>query len=563
VVIRNVAGAHEEEHTFNLHGHRWLNEPDNPSSAINDNQALSLAEYFNYEIQGSGVVKGNATKQDNLRSASNSESNGTPSILQGGAGRPGDYLYADTALDWQWLGAWGLFRVPAAEVNDLKALPDRLAEGEGPDTKISPWPALAPGDPVTQAKSQGVNICPTTAPKRVYDVTALKTKITYNPRTGDHDPNGLLYAPTSDVETRNSGVASLKSGKKPEPLFVRANAGDCVEMTLRNGLSEGGLPAHDAPSHKQFEDDEAFPTGNRVSMHPSLVKSEVTRSDGATVGFNYDQTVAPGKSLTYRWYVDPALDSASTNLVDFGDRRGHRHHGLFGGLLVEPKGSKWTDPITGTSLEGTRDPKTGRILGTKTAEAADITGTDSTGAKFGFREFVADLQDGLGLKDSAGDWIPEAGHVDDAYELGNRGINYRTERFAPRLKKDPERAFVMSSEVHGDPATPVFRSKVGDPVKFRLLQGGDRARAHTFSLNGHEWPNQFSDPSSLKRSSQDGVMPGRAFTFPLVNGAGGRQVTAGDYLFRDGSMINNVNAGLWGLLRAEPKSVNTGLKPLP
>lgn len=26
-------------------------------------------------------------------------------------------------------------------------------------------------------------------------------------------------------------------------------------------------------------------------------------SDGATVGFNYDQTIAPGESITYRWYA--------------------------------------------------------------------------------------------------------------------------------------------------------------------------------------------------------------------------------------------------------------------
>ena len=49
--------------------------------------------------------------------------------------------------------------------------------------------------------------------------------------------------------------------------------------------------------------------------------------------------------------------------------------------------------------------------------------------------------------------------------MGNRGINYRTERFAPRLAANPEPAWVMSSQVHGDPATPVFRAYKGDPVR--------------------------------------------------------------------------------------------------
>jgi hypothetical protein len=281
-------------------------------------------------------------------------------------------------------------------------------------------------------------------------------------------------------------------------------------------------------------------------MHPSLVKYDVTRSDGATVGYNYDQTVAPGATITYTWYARPGL-LGGTNLVDFGDRRGHRHHGLWGGLMIEPKGSTWTNPETGAAVT--------------TGAQADIKWTDSSGKAQAFREFVVDFQDGLNLRDKSGARIPEAGHVDDPYELGNRGINYRTERFAPRLQANPQRAWAMSSEVHGDPATPVFRAYAGDPVWFRVLQGGDRGRAHTFLLHGHEWPNQPTDPASMARSSQDGVMPARGFNFGLIGGAGGRQGSSGDYLFRDGLLINQVNAGLWGLLRVEGAAVSD-LKPL-
>ena len=119
----------------------------------------------------------------------------------------------------------------------------------------------------------------------------------------------------------------------------------------------------------------------------------------------------------------------------------------------------------------------------------------------------------------------------------------------------------MSSKVHGDPATPVFRAYAGDPVWFRVLQGQDRGRAHTFLLHGHEWPNQPNDPTSLPRSSQDGVMPGRSFNFGLIGGAGGRQRASGDYLFRDGLLLNQVNAGLWGLMRVEGAPA-PDLKPL-
>jgi manganese oxidase len=404
----------------------------------------------------------------------------------------------------------------------------------------SPWPALKPGGALAAPPATGETpMCPSTAPVRNYDVSAILQKIVYNKKTGDHDPNGLMYVLAADE-------AAVKAGTKdPEPLFIRANAGDCVKLKLTNKLPAGGIPNHDGDVPLPV--DAPFGKSNRVSIHPSLTKYDVTRSDGTTVGYNYDQTIAPGASRTYTWYVEPETEGASTNLVDFGDRRGHRHHGLWGGLLIEPKGSTWTDPKTGLAL--------------KSGASADIKWTDASGVKRAQREFVADFQDGLNLRAKDGARIPEADEVDDPYEEGNRGINYRTERFAPRLANNPEPAWVMSSAVHGDPATPVFEAYVGDAVRFRLLMGGDRGRAHSFLLHGHGWPNQPTDPSSMVRTNRGGVMAGNAYVFDLVGGAGGLQKKSGDYLFRDGNLVNQVNAGLWGLLRAHgaPKA---DLKPL-
>jgi hypothetical protein len=98
-------------------------------------------------------------------------------------------------------------------------------------------------------------------------------------------------------------------------------------------------------------------------------------------------------------------------------------------------------------------------------------------------------------------------------------------------------------------------------VRFRLLMGGDRGRAHSFLMHGHGWPHQPTDPTSMVRTNRGGVMAGNAYVFDLVGGAGGLQKSSGDYLFRDGNLVNQVNAGLWGLLRAHgaPKA---DLKPL-
>lgn len=532
VIIRHMTGAHEEVHTFNLHGHRWLSQPDNPLSNTIDTQTTSLGEFFNYEINGGGsVVKRTLSLVDMLRRATNTDQNGTPRLVQSGAGRPGDYLYGSTSLDDQWLGMWGIFRVPGARVPELQPLPDRAAPASG-----QRWPALRPGDPVTKATTAGANVCPSLAPVRTFRVNAIQTDIVYNQRVGDHDPNGVLYVLDADEAAVRSGA------KKTEPLVIRARAGDCVKLTLTNKLPAGGIPAHDGDVPVPFN--QPFPTSNRVSMHPALVRYDPTRSDGATVGYNYDQTVAPGESITYIWYADPGLIGTGTNLVDFGDRRGHRHHGLWGGLMIEPPFATWTDPTTGASLPS----------GTQ----ADVK---IPGTPIRFREFVIDLQDGLNLRDPAGNPIADAGGVDDPEDAGDRGINYRTERFAPRLESDPEVADVMSSQVHGDPATPVFRAYTGDQTVVRVLQGSDRARAHTMVLNGHRWSSQLFDPSSRQISTVGGIEPATAFTLRLTGGAGGVQKAPGDYLFRDGLLINQVNAGLWGLLRVS-SVLDPTLKPL-
>jgi hypothetical protein len=522
VIIRSVVGAHEEVHTFGLHGHRWLSEPDNPLSTMSDNQGMALAEWFNFEISGGKVVRRSRTAEETRKQAANGAENGTPKILSGGAGGPGDYRYGSTALDDQWLGNWGIFRVSAGKVGDLQPLADRKA----PSTGSTSWPALAPGqtyDSVKTAAPTQQSSCPAGAPLRSYAVDAITRDIVYDPRTGDHDPNGLQY------------VLAGSTVRNPGPLFLRANAGDCVQVTLTNKIGTwNGNHTGDVPLPASAP----FPWGRRVGMTVGLVDSDVTRNDGAAVGYNFDSTVAPGGSITYFWSIPPDLGGSTANIIDLGDRRGHVHHGLFGGLLIEPAGSTWTDPVTGAPVT--------------TADRADITWTDSSGVVRRQREFVIAFQDGLNLRTKTGAPIAPASEVDDPYELGNRGINYRTARLATRSKAGS--TFAMSSLVNGDPATPVFLAHANDPVQLRVLQSSDRGRAHTFVVSGHGWNYQPRDPNSSIRSALGTVLSGRSFSVWLRGGAGGPTGITGDYLFRDGVQPNQVNAGLWGLLRVLPTS---------
>lgn len=104
-------------------------------------------------------------------------------------------------------------------------------------------------------------------------------------------------------------------------------------------------------------------------MAPALVLSDPKNSGGVTVGFNPDQTVKLGESITYRWYADKELGICM--LMDMGDIMNHRGHGLWGALIIEPQGAVWLDA------------KTEKPLGNISAGSAIIKTYDKS-----FREFI-------------------------------------------------------------------------------------------------------------------------------------------------------------------------------
>lgn len=220
-------------------------------------------------------------------------------------------------------GLWGLIRVRGRRVPFLrtlggrKPLPDRVMPLPEP-TGRSPMRALSSGKSV-----------PRGTPVRRYHIAAIQHPILYNSHK-DHDPLGILFVPFHMVEDVYRGRYN------PEPLIIRANAGDCVEVTLTNLLPTtmpGGLnPLGGDLVFSQYPP--------RVSLHANGLRYDVLGSDGATVGFNPDQTIGPGETITYRWYVDGA-HGENINLCDYGNVFYHEYHGLFGALIVEPVGSSW------------------------------------------------------------------------------------------------------------------------------------------------------------------------------------------------------------------------------
>ena len=89
-----------------------------------------------------------------------------------------------------------------------------------------------------------------------------------------------------------------------------------------------------------------------------------------------------------------------------------------------------------------------------------------------FRECVLFIQNGIRMLDKDGKLIQttrEEGEEVDAEDTGEKGYNYRSERFANRLKRDHRISKIFSSRVHGDPATPIFKAYTGERVIFRAM----------------------------------------------------------------------------------------------
>lgn len=501
VRIRLIDGAYEESHVFHLHRQKWRFERNNLDSPIIQAKHLGISEAFNLEF-----------------------------AVEGHGERDFDMLYFSGGLDDLWLGCWGILRAYGQRVPHLLPLADRPA----PPPRTIPRPERT-GSPPPGAPHPG-NPCPPGGPVRHFDIVALQKRIDYNAH-GDHDPFGMFFIRAEDAPE------VLLGSKNPEPLIIRANVGDCVEVTLSNQLP-AVLPDRD---HPKVPVDAPWPYCNRASMHAQRVKYDVLGSDGATVGFNPDQTVGPGESITYRWFVE---SPGEINLTDCADIRNHRHHGLFGALIAEPRGSTY------------RHPRTGRWQ--SHGAQLDILNPFLPAV----REMVVIMHDGVFLLNAEDKVIPGAFIIVpipeedlDPEDQGMKAFNYRTEPFENRLKVLPLVHKVFSSSVHGDPATPLFEAVVGDPVTIRLLMPADKPRAHSFTLHAHNCRQQPEDLYSQTIAVRGGVTVGEGFT-ARIRDAISPLGTPGDFLYRSGLIRWDVELGMWGIVRVRDVA-GVDLLPLP
>ncbi|MCB1054005.1 MAG: copper oxidase, partial [Acidobacteria bacterium] len=195
------------------------------------------------------------------------------------------------------------------------------------------------------------------------DVVALDQPWAWN-RYGAMEPQGMIYALRHDVVpashnpkdpgecyagTLKAGEVKLREDKRPRPLVLRVNAGDCLRVEFENLLAP--TPA-----------DEEQPHTRAASFHiVGLELRNVIADAGANVGQNGpagNGIVDPGDSIVYEFYAAHegtfVVHSMGAPVGGEGDA-GSIGTGLFGAVTVEPAGAEWyRSQVTEAILESTR-----------------------------------------------------------------------------------------------------------------------------------------------------------------------------------------------------------------
>jgi hypothetical protein len=552
VQVRVQVGATEEGHNFTIHGTKWLHEPSWSNSGFRNSQMMGISEHFEMVVP--------------------------PFAVQGTA-PSADFLYkVGASTGDQWNGLWGLIRSYQGLQPDLPALSSNLAGRAA----VNPNPASFSVQ--IEAGVQVGGICPSTAPVRKLAVTAVTARqalpggtLVYNSRTNQggelHDPTAILYVRSGDLDANNA----LKPGVPIEPLVVRANAGDCLALTLTNKLPANlpDLPGFytlpmliaGAPGEVDFNANQVAPS-NQVGLHPQLVSYDITKGDGSNVGLNPAQTVGPGGSIRYVWYAGDVRVSAdgtrTATPVEFGavnlmpaDPIKHASKGAVGALVIEPAAT------CAAPAGGENEP---------CGEDAVSRASARPGGQF--REFVLLYQNALNLRRGTGlstdPAVPLTAQAEDPEDTGQKAFNYRTEPLWKRMGYEPNRPLtgpggtllvdytnaLSNTQVGGNPQTPVFTATVGEQVRFRVVHPGGVGRNDVLQVHGHGWQEQpfvrdstllGFNPMSEFKGALYGIGPGAHHDL-LLGPAGGRGKVTGDFLYRDQSSFELDN-GLWGILR--------------
>ncbi len=420
----------------------------------------------------------------------------------------GDYIHFNGRSSKFSEGAWGILRVYDKEQADLKKLPAGFSiKGDIP---------------------KALPVCPADAPVKSFNVVALDYPgMKFNakaPESIEVDFERKIQISNSDAKiyALEEDTAKVASGVHPMPLTLRVNVGDCVKVSLKNKMKEG-----------------------KASFSAIGLAFDPKDSMGANVGNNPgDQTIAPGAERTYTYYADP-FNGETTSLVwDWGNVMTNPRNGLFGAVVVGPKGSKY------------RDPKTGADLTNKNAWAADVIidrSVPGNEMRPNYRDVALFFQDEDNIIGTS--FMPYVQNV-----AGLTGVNYRSEPYKYREEQGCSLGKMFQpckADKPEDPATPLIEAHAGDPVRIHVI-GASNEQNGMFSVEKHEWPIEpFMRGADLISVVE---FAGSEVLDAFLPSAGGPYRLPGEYVYSN-QRLPYSQSGQWGYVRVLP-SGDTRLLPL-
>lgn len=439
-------------------------------------------------------------------------------------------------------------------------------------------------------------------PDRTFDdLTVVTRKIVYN-RHQWHDDFGHLYELANELGANNKAQSSKEEqegeaklgttehgggetgghgngypdhehthdkDERSVPLFIRANEGEVVRLTLENRLPHK-FPCTDfdiqqprckgvcPPPEKNQECNTA-----ECALHVHLVKFDAICADGAATGWNYITGPVPGKKMIYRWWVDEEFGTCFFHDHLFANFR--QRHGLFGALIAEPKGAEYFAPEQYLPSEQSTPDQPQRL----SSGIEAVVRYQHQGVTREFREFCFGLADFVPL--FTPDHHPlHKPNVPGAHgDQGWMAMNYRCEPIRERrvpsdqLPQTPlgDPAWWFSSRqheeeheetvtfAHPEPSTDIFRTYPNEPIRIRLVQGSHEEQ-HSFQIHGMRWRRfRYEENSPLRNQQTLGIS--EAFTFHInpSEAASGAPYGHGDYLWKSSS-ADDLWCGVWGFIRA-------------
>jgi hypothetical protein len=211
-------------------------------------------------------------------------------------------------------------------------------------------------------------------------------------------------------------------------------------------------------------------------------------------------------------------------------------NGLYGAVIVGPKGSKYRDPVTGHDLSQKNSWQADVIVDTTLPQNA---------GKSNYRDVALFFQDEDNIIGTS--FMPYVQNV-----AGLTGVNYRSEPYKQREEQGCKLGHIFqpcSVATPEDPSTPLIVAHAGDPVRIHVL-GAWSEQNGMFGVEGHEWPIEpymaGADMISVVEFAGSEVLD----VF-LREGAGGPYRLAGDYLWSN-QRLPYSQSGQWGYFRVLP-----------